>query len=251
MVKETRCLEASPDPLPKLGPLSACLTGGVVGVWISCKPSALDRYRDKRSWPWKVQRQSFPLCRPPPLFRSIFSPCLSTPTSFSLHLFSLPVNLSLSFTHIFPFLLLASPVRFHLSYSPSFTQKYLYYLFLFSAVVSVTHSLQVRSRSTEAQLDSNEGSESYRHRRALSFTYSNYVGSGLCTHNWYNSRENHQRLLVLQVTGYTEHPDESSLSVGLFTCSSKDHHITNSDGHGWSSNSVLFSDKKSNLSFIF
>lgn len=35
VVKETLCLEASTDPLPKLGlgPLSACLTGGVVGVW--------------------------------------------------------------------------------------------------------------------------------------------------------------------------------------------------------------------------
>ena len=121
------------------------------------------------------------------------------PHLFSLHLFSLPVNLSLS---------LASPVCFHISYSPSFIQKYLYYLFLFAAVVSVTHSLsathslQVSSRSTEAWLDSNESSESYRHRQALSFTYCNYVGSGPCTHNWYDSRENRQRLLVLQVTGY-------------------------------------------------
>lgn len=101
VVKETLCLEASTDPLPKLGlgPLSACLTGGVVGVWKPCKPTAVARYRDERSWPWKVQRQSFPLRQPPPLF---------------FHLLSLPVNLSLSFTPFSPFLLHASPLCHHL-----------------------------------------------------------------------------------------------------------------------------------------
>lgn len=63
MVKETLCLEASTVPLPKLGlgPLSACLTGGVVGV--SCgKIKGVDLEKFKGRVSPTVDPHLFSLC---------------------------------------------------------------------------------------------------------------------------------------------------------------------------------------------
>ncbi len=103
VVKETLCLQAWTDPLSKLvlGPLSACLTGGVVGVWKTGKLTALAWYRDERSLLEKFKGKcsltvdlhllfsssSFPACQP-----------------------------ILIFNHFFPFLLHAFPLCLHLSY---------------------------------------------------------------------------------------------------------------------------------------
>lgn len=84
VVKETLCLGASTDPLPKLGPgpLSACLTGGVVGVW---NPNLL-QWLDTEMKGVDLEK-----------FKGRVS--LSTPTSFFFSLFFIslpPVNLFLS-----------------------------------------------------------------------------------------------------------------------------------------------------------
>lgn len=149
MVKETLYVEASTDLFPKLrlGPLAACLTGGVVGVWKLCKPIAVAQYRDERSWPWKVQRQF---------------PPLSTPTSFSS---SLPARQPLlPFPNfLYSFSMLPLFLIFHTS--PYLKCICLFILF-YSYSLLVSCLLQVSSSST--------GSTALKAknltRQALSFT---------------------------------------------------------------------------------
>lgn len=76
-------------------------------------------WKNERSWPWKVQRQSFLHCRPPLLFS----------------LSSLPARQAhLTFTQFPPFPLPASPICPHISYQ-SLQKISLSFFSLFSACV--------------------------------------------------------------------------------------------------------------------
>lgn len=183
MVKETLCLEASTDPLPKLGlgPLSACLTVGVVGVWKPCKPTAVAQYRDERSWPWKVQRQF---------------PPLSTPTSFSS---SLPARQPLPPLPNFLYSFSMLPLFLIFNTSPYLKCICSFILFYFIPILCWCLAC---CRSAPVQLAQQHWRLRISQDRPFPSLHIMYVGSVPCKYKWYDVRENHaERLWLLHVSG--------------------------------------------------